>query len=112
MLNRWTSEGQQTLQPKAVFGDPMGNARFSDRWIEDGSYLRLKTLTASYELPIKSNFIEGVNLWVSANNLFTLTNYLGNDPEFSAGNSVFFQGVDAGLLPMSRSYYLGIKLNL
>ena len=112
MLNRWTSEGQQTLQPKAVFGDPMGNGRFSDRWIEDGSYLRLKTLTASYELPIKSNFIEGVNLWISANNLFTLTNYLGNDPEFSAGNSVLFQGVDAGLLPMSRSYYLGIKLNL
>lgn len=112
MLNRWTSEGQNTSQPKAIFGDPMGNARFSDRWIEDGSYLRLKTLTAAYDIPIKSNFIEGINIWISANNVFTLTNYLGTDPEFSANNSVFFQGVDAGLLPMSRSYFVGLKLNL
>jgi TonB-linked SusC/RagA family outer membrane protein len=112
MLNRWTSEGQQTLQPKAVVGDPMGNARFSDRWIEDGSYLRLKTLTAAYDIPIKSNFIEGINIWISANNVFTLTKYLGTDPEFSVNNSVFFQGVDAGLLPMSRSYFIGLRLNL
>ena len=45
MLNRWYYEGQETNQHRAVYGDPMGNARFSDRWIEDGSYLRLKTLS-------------------------------------------------------------------
>lgn len=112
MLSRWTSEGQNTLQPKAVFGDPMGNSRFSDRWIEDGSFLRLKTLSLSYTLPLKTNFIQGFSVWVSANNLFTLTNYLGSDPEFSAQNSVLFQGVDAGLIPLTKSYFLGLRFNL
>jgi len=112
MLTRWVTEGQVTSQPKAVYGDPMGNARFSDRWIEDGSYIRLKTLMLSYNVPVKNNFIEGINIWVSANNVFTLTNYLGGDPEFSTQNSALFQGVDAGLIPLSRSYYVGIKFNL
>ncbi|HRZ97000.1 MAG TPA: SusC/RagA family TonB-linked outer membrane protein, partial [Paludibacter sp.] len=112
MLSRWTADNQTTLQPKAAYGDPMGNARFSDRWIEDGSYLRMKNITLSYELPLKSKYFEGLNLWVSANNLFTVTNYLGLDPEFSAGNSVYYQGIDAGLIPLTKSYYFGIKLNL
>lgn len=112
MLSRWTAEGQNTAQPKAVYGDPMGNARFSDRWIEDGSYLRLKTLSLSYTVPLKSNFIEGFSVWISANNLLTFTNYLGSDPEFSSQNSVLFQGVDAGLVPLSKSYYIGFKFNL
>jgi len=112
MLSRWTSEGQVTAQPKAVYGDPMGNARFSDRWIEDGTYIRLKTLSLSYNIPLKTNFIEGINIWFSANNVFTLTKYLGADPEFSSQNAVLFQGVDAGLLPLSRSYFIGLKLNL
>jgi TonB-linked SusC/RagA family outer membrane protein len=112
MLNRWTGENQITNQPKAVYGDPMGNSRFSDRWIEDGSYLRLKSVTLSYELPIKSNYIQGLEFWLSANNLLTLTRYLGLDPEFSAGNSVYYQGVDAGLVPSTRSYNIGFKLNL
>jgi hypothetical protein len=112
MLRRWTAEGQVTNEPQATYGDPLGNARFSDRWIEDGSYIRFKTVTLSYDIPIKSNFIEGINLWISANNLFTMTRYLGQDPEVSAGNPVYFQGVDNGLTPLTRSYYLGIKLNL
>lgn len=112
MLGRWTADGQTTTQPKAMYGDPMGNSRFSDRWIEDGSYIKLKNVTLSYDFPIKSDYIEGINLWVSATNLFTLTKYLGSDPEFSAGNSVFYQGVDAGLVPQTKSYYVGIKLNL
>lgn len=112
MLRRWTADGQVTDQPKSVYGDPMGNARFSDRWIEDGSFLRLKTVTLSYDLPLKSNFIDGVNFWVSVNNVFTITKYLGVDPEVSAGNSSYYQGVDAGLLPLTRSYFVGVKFNL
>lgn len=112
MLRRWTAEGQVTDQPQANYGDLLGNSRFSDRWIEDGSYIRLKSVTLSYDLPIKSNFIEGVSFWISANNLLTMTHYLGQDPEVSAGNSVYFQGVDNGLTPLTKSYYLGIKLNL
>ncbi len=112
MLNRWTAEGQATSQPKAYYGDPVGNSRFSDRWIEDGSYLRLKSVSASYNFPIKSNFINGVTVWASANNLVTFTKYLGLDPEFSARNSVYYQGVDAGFLPLSKSFFFGINLNL
>lgn len=112
MLRRWTAEGQITNQPKAYYADPMGNARFSDRWIEDGSFIRLKTISLSYELPLKSDFIEGFTVWASANNLFTLTKYLGLDPEFSAKNSIYYQGIDAGLVPMTKSYYLGVKFNL
>lgn len=112
MMGRWLSEGQVTVQPKAVFGDPMGNSRFSDRWIEDGSYIRLKTLSLSYSIPVKSKFLEGIHVWVSANNVFTVTDYLGADPEFSAQNGVLFQGVDAGLLPLTHSYFIGLKLNL
>ena len=54
MLGRWQAENQVTDVPKLTFQDPMGNSRFSDRWIEDGSYLRLKNVTLSYKLPMNS----------------------------------------------------------
>ncbi|MDP4270148.1 MAG: SusC/RagA family TonB-linked outer membrane protein, partial [Bacteroidota bacterium] len=112
MLSRWTGDGQHTLQPKAVYDDPEGNARFSDRWIEDGSYFRLKTVSLSYNVPLKVKFLDGLTIWASANNLLTFTKYLGSDPEFSARNSVYYQGIDNGLVPQSKSYYLGVKINL
>ena len=109
---RWVAEGQQTDIPKATFGDPMGNSRFSDRWIEDGSYLRLRSMTLSYELPVNSVWLQGLTVWATANNLFTLTNYLGSDPEVWAGNSVLAQGIDRGLTAQGRSILMGIKINL
>jgi len=112
MLNRWTAEGQVTDIPKATYGDPMGNSRFSDRWIEDGSYLRLKTLTLSYKLPISNTYIQGITVWGQCNNLFTVTKYLGADPEFSMSNAVLSQGIDRGLIAQGRSFHLGVKINL
>ena len=112
MTRRWQNEGQQTDIPRVAFQDPMGNARFSDRWIEDGSYFRLKTITLSYTLPITSTFLQGLQFWVQANNLFTLTNYLGTDPEFALSGSVIGQGIDLGRLSQSRSFVAGIKINL
>lgn len=112
LTNRWFTEGQQTNIPKSVYNDPKGNNHFSDRWIEDGSYLRLKTLELSYELPVKSSFLQGVTVWGSANNLWTLTKYLGVDPEFAANNQILYQGIDTGLLPQSKSYFAGIKIYL
>ena len=109
---RWVAEGQRTDIPKATFGDPMGNARFSDRWIEDGSYLRLRSMTLSYALPVNSVYLQGITVWATANNLFTLTNYLGSDPEVWAGNSVLYQGIDRGLVAQGRSLLLGVKINL
>jgi len=112
MQNRWLNEGQITSIPKALYSDPMGNSRFSDRWIEDGSYLRFKTLTLSYDVPVNSIFLSGFTIWASANNLWTLTKYLGPDPEFSSSNSILYQGIDAGLLSQGRSYFIGLKLDL
>ncbi|HLP06158.1 MAG TPA: hypothetical protein VK152_12085, partial [Paludibacter sp.] len=112
LQNRWINEGQHTSIPQSSYGDVMGNARFSDRWIEDGSYLRFKSLTLSYDVAIKSQAISGFTIWGSVNNIFTLTKYLGSDPEFSINNSVVYQGIDAGLLPQGRSCFVGLKLNL
>lgn len=112
MEYRWVAEGQRTTQPRAVYGDPMGNSRFSDRWIEDGSFLRLKTLSLSYKVPVRTQMLESLEIWFSGNNLWTLTDYLGRDPEVSAGNGVLYQGIDTGLLPGNRSFIGGIKLNL
>ncbi len=109
---RWIAEGHNTDVPKATYGDPMGNARFSDRWIEDGSYLRLRSVTLSYALPINSIFLQGITVWATANNLFTLTRYLGSDPEVWAGNSVLYQGIDRGLTAQGRSVLMGVKINL
>lgn len=109
---RWTSEGQVTDVPRATYNDPMGNSRFSDRWIEDGSYLKLKNVTLSYRIPIQNEYIQGITVWAAANNLFTLTKYLGSDPEVSCGNGVLMQGIDAGYLTAGRSFHLGVKINL
>lgn len=111
--NRWIAEGQQTDMPKAVWGDPMGNAGFSDRWIEDGSYLRLKTLVLGYDFNMeKYNYIKAIKIYATANNLFTLTDYLGYDPEFSATSSLFGQGADIGLTPQFKTFQLGLRLGL
>ena len=109
---RWQVEGQQTDVPRITFQDPMGNARFSNRWIEDGSYLRLRSVTLSYDLPLKSEFLQGMQFWVQGNNLLTLTRYLGSDPEAALTGNVIGQGVDVGYLGHSRSIVAGVKINL
>lgn len=112
IVNRWRTEEQITNVPKATLGDPMGNARFSDRWIEDGSYLRLRTLALTYDLGLKKSFVRYAKIYATGNNLLTFTRYLGYDPEFSANNSVFSQGIDTGLEPLYRSVQLGIRVGL
>ncbi|MBO5818770.1 MAG: TonB-dependent receptor, partial [Bacteroidales bacterium] len=112
VLNRWRSSGDETNIPRAVYGDPMGNARFSSRWVEDASYLRLKNVSLSWDLPYKIPFINAMTIWASANNLWTWSSYLGCDPESSASNNVLYQGIDTGLLPQSASYTVGVRINL
>lgn len=110
--NRWKNEGQHTDMPRAVYGDPVGNARFSDRWIEDGSYLKLSNVSLSYDIPYSNNYIQGITVWASATNLYTFTRYLGVDPEVSMQNGTLYQGIDNGLLANGRSFYMGVKINL
>lgn len=108
---RWTFDGQATDVPRAAFGDPMGNARFSDRWVEDGSYLRLKNIMLSYDFPGSLGFFKQAQVYVTGENLFTATKYLGLDPEFSYSYEPALQGIDMGKAPLARSVKLGVKLN-
>jgi hypothetical protein len=111
VTNRWRAEGQQTSMPKATYGDPMGNSRFSNRWIEVGSYLRLRSLSLSYNFKIKEGgFIKNATIYAAGNNLLTFTKYMGYDPEFSATPGVFAQGIDTGLDPQFKTATLGVKL--
>lgn len=111
----WSYEGHQATLPKLAYGDPMQNNRFSDRWIEDGSYLRLKNVRLTYQIPIPESWtawLQNLAVWGEAQNLFTVTKYTGNDPEFSIGNSVMYQGIDCGNIAQSRAFVLGLKVNL
>ncbi len=114
VLNRWRTDGDVTAMPRATYGDPLGNSRFSDRWIEDGSYLKLKELSLSYDFNIKSSYITGLTVFGTCENLFTLTNYKGYDPEIvsSSSNNPLYQGVDAFTTPTARTFYIGLKLGL
>ena len=112
VTNRWRYEGQITDVPRVSYNDPMGNSRFSSRWIEDGSYLRLKTVRLNYKVPVSLSWLQGLQVWAEANNLFTLTHYVGSDPEFSVANSVLYQGIDAGNVALGRAFSLGLRINL
>ncbi|MCL5129803.1 MULTISPECIES: SusC/RagA family TonB-linked outer membrane protein [unclassified Algibacter] len=107
VANRWAVANQDTDIPRAVYGDAMGNSRFSDRWIEDGSYIRLKTLSVSY-----SPDFFNATLSITANNLFTITDYLGFDPEVSSSQTSYLQGIDAGFTPQYTSVLIGLRVGL
>lgn len=91
------------------------NERVSSRFVEDGSYVRLKSLSFAWNLPwnwIHKAGLEWVQLYVNAQNLFTITGYDGYDPEVGAtGQSVILQGLDNGRYPSQRIYNIGVKLN-
>jgi TonB-linked SusC/RagA family outer membrane protein len=112
VLKRWFTEGQITDVPRAVCDDPAGNSAFSSRWIEDGSYVRLKNLTLAYTIPDKFLFFRNLQVFITATNLVTWTRYLGYDPEFSYSYFNMEQGIDYGLMPFTRKFLAGIRLGL
>lgn len=114
-IGHWRYEEQQTNLPRLNYGDPMGNNRFSDRWIENGSYLRLKNVRLTYQFPIPESWqswLQGVSIWAEGSNLFTITKYKGNDPEFSISNNQLYQGIDCGNIAQGRIFSMGMKINL
>ncbi|MDF1572153.1 MAG: SusC/RagA family TonB-linked outer membrane protein [Bacteroidales bacterium] len=112
VLNRWQYNGQETDVPRALLNDPIGNSAFSTRWIEDGSYLRIKNISLSYTIPDQFLAFRNAQFYVTASNLFTFSNYLGYDPEFSISRANVGQGIDYGLMPQARQFIVGIKLGL
>ena len=108
-LYSWKSQGSTAEIPSASFGDPAGNSVFSDRWIEDGSFFRLKEVTLSYGLP-ETSLYKNVTLYATGLNLFTYTQYLGYSPEFAFSMNPALWGSDYMKLPVSPSAVLGIKI--
>ena len=110
MLNRWTGEGTSNRIPRFVRGDSV-NWKLSDLYVYDGSYARLKTLQLGYNLPeksLKKALISSLRVYVSAENLLTLTKYHGYDPEISSGGTSL--GIDYGVYPQPRTYRVGLNL--
>lgn len=108
VLSRWHGEGTSNDMPRAVFGDPNQNNRISDRFVENGSYLRLKTISLSYNFPkewLKVLTIENARLTLSCENVATITSYSGFDPE------VGINGIDLSTYPISRTFNIGLNFN-
>lgn len=108
VLKHWQGEGTSNSMPRAVFGDPNQNTRVSDRFVENGSYLRLKNITLSYTFPkqwLQKAQIENARLSLSCENVATITGYSGFDPE------VGINGIDQNRYPISRTFSLGLNFN-
>jgi len=114
VLDRWTPDNQDTDVPRAVDGDPNNNSRISDRFIEDGDYLRLKRLTIGYEPEFVSRFdqVQNVRLYVRGEDLLTFTGYDGLDPEVAnSGGGMANFGYDTGHFTHPRRFTVGLNFS-
>lgn len=92
--------------------DPKSNGRQSNRWIEDGSYFKIKSVMLSYELPkkwISKAMLTHLRVYVSGTNLLTFSHYSGYDPEVNATSSALEIGRDTGVYPSARTFTFGLK---
>lgn len=116
VLNAWTTENTNTDIPRAISGDPNQNARVSDRWIEDGSYLRLKNVILGYSISpatlrsLTHGAVSSFRVYVSSQNLLTFTSYKGWDPEIGSKNTTLTNGIDYGQYPSARSFQFGLQV--
>lgn len=112
VLNRWKKPGDITNVPRALISTE--NVKASSRWVEDGSYLRVKNITLSYEFPtrtLKKIFLNRLQVYASAQNLITFTKYKGFDPEVNQfGNSATVQGIDWGTYPQVKTFVFGLNV--
>ncbi len=120
VLNAWTPSNTNTDIPRAASADPNGNARVSTRFIEDGSYLRLKNVMLSYTIPSNSlqsfakGTIKSLSVYISAQNILTFTKYSGFDPEVgnrAPGTSSITNGIDFAVYPQPKAVQFGINAN-
>jgi hypothetical protein len=108
-LGRWNGEGTSNTMPRAIYNNPNKNSRPSDRYIEDGSYLRIKNLTIGYSLPkswLKKSHLSTARCYMTGQNLLTFTKYSGFDPEIG------INGIDNNVYPVTRTFSVGINLGM
>ena len=113
MLDRWQGTGTSNTVPRAVAGASVNTDLFSDFYVEDASFLRLQNVQIGYSFNAKvlsSLGLDKFRIYLSGNNLYTLTDYLGYDPSASNGAPIG-SGIDKGFYPVASSYLLGINLN-
>ncbi|MBC8110595.1 MAG: TonB-dependent receptor, partial [Verrucomicrobia bacterium] len=114
-LNRWQQSGDVTDTPRSD-GINVNNYRDGgSRWLEDGSFIRLRSLTLGYTLPKRFTEViklQTVRLYVVGSNLLLLTKYTGLDPEASASSNQNEQGIDLGTPPQPRGLQFGINVTL
>jgi len=111
-LKAWTPTNTSTKVPRAVYQDPNGNLRESDRFLEKGDFVRLRQLQIGYSIPqniAEKMYLNRLRFYISGENLFTITSYEGVDPEF-ARSSVLNSGIDRHIYPFTRSYTFGLQL--
>lgn len=114
-LDRWTPDNPNGTLPRLVSNDPNNNQRPSDFYVEDGSFLRLRNLQVGYNFPqrwISRAQLKGLRLYFSANNLVTVTNYRGFDPEIGVNGWILDTGIDKGFYPSNRTIGAGLKITL
>jgi TonB-linked SusC/RagA family outer membrane protein len=114
-LNFWTPANTNTNVPRPVIGDPNGNGRNSDRFIQSASYARIQTAQLGYSLPTsllnKTHALRSFRVYLSGQNLFTLTKYKGYDPDF-INDGTINRGFDYGSFPNPRTLLLGVQVGL
>ena len=111
-LKRWRQPGDITSMPRAGGSD---NLKVSSRWVEDGSYLKVKNITLSYDLKsswLKHLYVKRITPYVTLNNWITLTHYSGYDPEVSQYSSATEMGIDWGTYPNTRSVVFGCNIDI
>ena len=110
-LNFWTPTNTNTNVPRPIIGDPNGNARDSNRFIESGDYIKLQTMEIGYTIPVpKDIFIEKARVYVNGQNLLIISKYRGYDPDFNYNDGLFSRGYDAGSFPNPRTISLGVEV--
>jgi hypothetical protein len=109
-MDRWTGEGTSNTEPRASFGGY--NYIPSDKFIQDGSFLRLRSLVIGYTLPetISAKMhMQQFRVYLKGNNIYTLTRFTGYTPEIGSGD-VLSNGIDTGIYPVSSIYSFGVNL--
>jgi len=115
ILGRWTGPGStnDADNPRYSFDNANANNRPSDRYVEDGSFAKIKNVLLGYTVPsslYNDKWFSKIRIYAQAKNLFTFTEYSGFDPEISGGSSLLNNGVDEGAYPQARTISLGIDL--
>ena len=114
VLGRWTGPGttNDATEPRYSFTDDNSNIRVSDRYVEDGSYIKIKNIQLGYTFSksLLKNVFRSVRIYVQVRNLYTFTKYTGYDPEISGG--ILDTGIDRGAYPQARTYSAGLDIKL